>query len=189
MTEHPIPEDLQAELLAARIMDWKQVALNHTYGRPCFHLEPEGRFCGRAEGWHDKTTDRLFHLFTPLESFIERIAKAEQERDHLLKVNAEQAARYWEITGNRNRFANKLLEALGRDPLNSEDVSILDEVERIKAEADALRQRVQALSAPVTDEEMESHGVLVEGKALRKWEADALIAARVRDSKEATDVL
>ena len=58
-------------------------------------------------------------------------------------------------------------------------------MERIKAEADALRQRVQALSAPVTDEEMESHGVLVEGKALRKWEADALIVARVRYSKSA----
>lgn len=187
MTEHPIPEDLQAELLAARIMDWKQVALNHTYGRPCFHLEPEGRFCGRAEGWHDKTTDRLFHLFTPLESFIERIAKAEQERDHLLKVNAEQAARYWEITGNRNRFANKLLEALGRDPLNSEDVSILDEVERIKAEADALhdeidalKEHLAALSKPVTDEEWASADFDSEDGEfyMQRYRIDALIAAR-----------
>ena len=43
----------------------------------------------------------------------------------------------------------------------------------------------QAQASAEMDEEMESHGVLVEGKALRKWEADALIAARARDSKSA----
>lgn len=39
---------------AAENMDWQQVILNG--GPPCFHLDEDGRFCGRAKRWpgHDK---------------------------------------------------------------------------------------------------------------------------------------
>jgi hypothetical protein len=77
-------------------------------------------------------------------------------------------------------------------------VSLCNDEEQIHIEGNpkhivaALKEALGAIEAVLAHppaEEMESHGVLVEGKALRKWEADALIAARVRDSKEATDVL
>ncbi len=34
---------------AAEQMDWGQVVLNG--GPPCFYLDTDGRFCGRAERW------------------------------------------------------------------------------------------------------------------------------------------
>jgi hypothetical protein len=34
---------------AAENMDWTRVGLNG--GPPCFHLQPDGRFCGRAQRW------------------------------------------------------------------------------------------------------------------------------------------
>lgn len=52
---------------AADNADWGQVAGNYRYGPPCFHFEPErGRFCLRAEGWHDEVATKLFHAFKPL---------------------------------------------------------------------------------------------------------------------------
>ena len=69
-----IPEDLKREIVAAKNMDWMQTRLNGMYGPPCFHLEPDGRLCGRAQGWHDKAAEKMFHKFTPLHSFVERIA-------------------------------------------------------------------------------------------------------------------
>lgn len=36
-------------ILAAEHADWQQVVLNG--GPPCFHVEPDGRFCFRAERW------------------------------------------------------------------------------------------------------------------------------------------
>jgi hypothetical protein len=37
------------KIQAAENFDWEQVVLNG--GPPCFHLEEDGRFCGRAERW------------------------------------------------------------------------------------------------------------------------------------------
>jgi len=56
-------------LLAARHMDWEQVALNHAYGPPCFHFEADtGTFCGRAKGWHYPGS----HKFVGLESLLQK---------------------------------------------------------------------------------------------------------------------
>lgn len=42
--------NLRAKFLnAAERMDWQQVILNAA--PPCFHLEEDGRFCGRAQRW------------------------------------------------------------------------------------------------------------------------------------------
>lgn len=56
---------------AADNADWTQVALNHVYGPPCFHFEPDrGRFCLRAESWHDKHATKMFHAYVPLADLI-----------------------------------------------------------------------------------------------------------------------
>ena len=60
-------------LQAAKCMDWQQVVLNG--GPPCFYLEGEGRFCGRAERWHDKQASEMFHKFVSLEALLKSIAK------------------------------------------------------------------------------------------------------------------
>lgn len=50
-------------------MDWLQVVLNG--GPPCFHLQEDGRFCGRAERWdghgHKKSD---LHRFVSLEALL-----------------------------------------------------------------------------------------------------------------------
>ena len=50
---------------AAKKMDWVQVVLNG--GPPCFHLDTDGSFCGRAERWqgHDE-----MHGFVSLEDLL-----------------------------------------------------------------------------------------------------------------------
>lgn len=65
MTKH------DKELKAAENMDWQQVVLNG--GPPCFHLEKDGRFCGRAERWHDDVATKMFHKFRPLHKLLEEI--------------------------------------------------------------------------------------------------------------------
>lgn len=61
---------------AARHADWMQVVLNG--GPPCFHFEEErGRFCLRAERWHD---DPHTHPFVPLAQMLVNIMKLEVDR-------------------------------------------------------------------------------------------------------------
>lgn len=50
---------------AAKNMDWQQVVLNG--GPPCFHVEHDHGFCGRAQRWagHD-----VSHKFVSLEDLI-----------------------------------------------------------------------------------------------------------------------
>jgi len=54
---------------AAKKMDWMQIVLNG--GPPCFHIEPDGRFCGRAERRHDEQASAMFHSFEPLERLVQ----------------------------------------------------------------------------------------------------------------------
>ena len=51
---------LQGVLRAARGMDWQQVVLNQ--GPPCFHVEHDRKFCGRAQRWagHEAGSDHGF---------------------------------------------------------------------------------------------------------------------------------
>lgn len=67
----PDPVILPAPAMAAaRNMDWGQVA-GHG-GPPCFHLEDDGRFCGRAERWEGHRLDMCaeLHRFVPLEELL-----------------------------------------------------------------------------------------------------------------------
>lgn len=59
-------------LEAARNMDWQQVVLNG--GPPCFHLGKDGRFCGRAQRWHDEIAERVCHRYVPLEELLMQMA-------------------------------------------------------------------------------------------------------------------
>jgi hypothetical protein len=51
---------------AAKHMDWMQVVLNHAGGPPCFHLEAQGGFCGRAKRWHGHDASHKFVSFEDL---------------------------------------------------------------------------------------------------------------------------
>jgi len=76
-----IPDDLKKILRAADGADWMQVALVHSYGPPCFHLMPEGRFCLRASSWfgHGTANDDV-HPFLSLGSMIDQqLANARKE--------------------------------------------------------------------------------------------------------------
>jgi phage tail tape-measure protein len=55
---------------AAENMDWMQIVLNHAYGPPCFHLQEDGRFCGRAKGWFGHVT-KIDHTYTPLHEMLD----------------------------------------------------------------------------------------------------------------------
>lgn len=62
---------LKSIKLAARNMDWQQVVLNG--GPPCFCLQDDGNFCGRAQIWHSTDT----HGFVSLEELLkERASEA-----------------------------------------------------------------------------------------------------------------
>lgn len=56
---------------AAKHMDWQQVVMNG--GPPCFHLQEDGRFCGRAKRWagHD-----YHHRFVSLADILSRLTPA-----------------------------------------------------------------------------------------------------------------
>ncbi len=65
------PNELkQAKILAAKNMDWRQVIENG--GPPCFHLEADGRFCGRAERWqgHEFRKGLPIHNFVSLADLL-----------------------------------------------------------------------------------------------------------------------
>lgn len=68
MTPNQDQTEVEEHIKAARNMDWMQVVLNG--GPPCFHLEENGRFCGRAQRWHNKLSEELFHGFVSLEAAI-----------------------------------------------------------------------------------------------------------------------
>lgn len=57
----------QLHVDAARNMDWVQVVLNG--GPPCFHLQDDGRFCGRAMRWVGHT-DEDPHKFVSLAELL-----------------------------------------------------------------------------------------------------------------------
>lgn len=75
----PTPEELRA---AAERMDWQQVVLNG--GPPCFHLEGDGRFCGRAERWEGHPE---IHSYVPLASLLQ-LTSGQPTREELLSENA-----------------------------------------------------------------------------------------------------
>lgn len=70
--------DLTAILKAAEGMDWQQVVLNG--GPPCFHVDDDGKFCGRAERWvgHEVTPREAWslHSFVSLAELIRRLSAA-----------------------------------------------------------------------------------------------------------------
>lgn len=57
-------KEREKKIKAAEIMDWQQVVLNG--GPPCFHLEEDGRFCGRALRWHEHPVPHKFVSFSNL---------------------------------------------------------------------------------------------------------------------------
>jgi hypothetical protein len=60
--------ELDAVLVAAENMDWMQVVLNQ--GPPCFHLEKNGYFCGRAKRWDGH---ECMHPFVSLADLIRNV--------------------------------------------------------------------------------------------------------------------
>jgi hypothetical protein len=58
---------------AAEKMDWLQIVIHQK--PPCFHLMPDGRFCGRSDIWpgHDPSTG--FHDFFSLADLIRSVEK------------------------------------------------------------------------------------------------------------------
>ena len=57
---------------AARDADWMQVVLNQ--GPPCFHLE-DGRFCLRAQRWHDEIAEKVCHKYVSLEDLLRKVSR------------------------------------------------------------------------------------------------------------------
>jgi len=69
-------------------MNWEQVRLNG--GPPCFHIEDNVRFCGRAERWDGHKLPKEFHAFVSLAVWhTASLAKARLEE---AKVWASRAA-------------------------------------------------------------------------------------------------
>lgn len=61
---------------AAEQMDWVQVVLNG--GPPCFHLDEDGYFCGRAQRWDGHFSWRnspACHKFVSLADLLRKVAK------------------------------------------------------------------------------------------------------------------
>src|SRR6266446_682536 len=54
-------ESQQQIVQAAENMDWEQVVQNG--GPPCFFLQYDGRFCGRAQRWEGHDDDHQFVSF------------------------------------------------------------------------------------------------------------------------------
>lgn len=68
------PEEIERLEDAALHMDWMQVILNG--GPPCFHLDDDGTFCGRAKRWpgHDE-----LHKFIGLHALLSRLRSLPSE--------------------------------------------------------------------------------------------------------------
>lgn len=60
-------------ILAAKAMDWQQVVMNG--GPPCFYLEDDGYFCGRAEEWVGHEIDEPIHGFVSLDDLLTEFSK------------------------------------------------------------------------------------------------------------------
>lgn len=73
--------------------------------------------------------------------------KAELEQFH--EVNFRQAQKINDINGARNAFYNELAQALGIDPQNEENPSIVGEIKKIKAELSESRKSGKKLNAQV----------------------------------------
>lgn len=57
--------DVEVLLDAAKNMDWEQAFLNQY--APCFFIEEDGSFCGRAKRW---AGHKSFHKFRSLEELL-----------------------------------------------------------------------------------------------------------------------
>lgn len=62
-------------LLAAKAMDWMQPVLNDS--PPCFHVSPDGRFCGRAERWAGHEDLHKFKSFDQLLTSVRELGRIE----------------------------------------------------------------------------------------------------------------
>ena len=62
--------NMTKEIEAAKGMDWGQVVMNG--GPPCFHVQEDGRFCGRAERWDGHRLPD-FHDFVSLADLLETV--------------------------------------------------------------------------------------------------------------------
>lgn len=71
-TPQPAARWSERLIQAATHMDWGQSSLHR--GSPCFHLELDGRFCGRAFEWAGHDCDKI-HLYEPLYVAITRAVK------------------------------------------------------------------------------------------------------------------
>lgn len=65
--------EVKRVISAAADMDWQQVVLNG--GPPCFYLEENGTFCGRAYRWegHADKIDYPYHPYVPLHLLIHSV--------------------------------------------------------------------------------------------------------------------
>jgi hypothetical protein len=73
-------EPMKKILNAAERMDWMQVVLNG--GPPCFYLQEDGRFCGRAHRWlgHCNGVD---HEYVSLADLLRSVAGQERSYEEL----------------------------------------------------------------------------------------------------------
>jgi hypothetical protein len=55
---------------AADLADWEQIAQNHFYGPPCFHIMETGKFCFRAKTWVGHND---YHDFVSLATLLRSI--------------------------------------------------------------------------------------------------------------------
>lgn len=73
------PEPSLLQLVdAADYADWTQVALNHAYGKPCFHFERDRkRFCLRASAWdgHNYPDSDFGHKYVSLGDLLRKVAQ------------------------------------------------------------------------------------------------------------------
>jgi len=58
---------------AAEHMDWMQVVLNQA--APCFHLQRNGYFCGRAQRWVGHDNPNQSHKFVSLADLLKTVRK------------------------------------------------------------------------------------------------------------------
>jgi hypothetical protein len=65
---------------AAVNIDWTQVALNGG-AAPCFYLQEDGTFCGRAHRWighhFDTNGHKPLHFFVPLHNMLRSAVSAD----------------------------------------------------------------------------------------------------------------
>lgn len=75
------PEQINRAIAAAEQMDWMQVTLNQ--GAPCFHLEKDGYFCGRAPRWDGHFSWRnspAAHKFVSLANLLRTLGEWKEDK-------------------------------------------------------------------------------------------------------------